>query len=225
MVQLVVTDDGVPALSSAPAFVTFSSFNQAPTAVATATPTLPLVGQAVSLNGTSSTDPEHDSLLYAWTLTSRPAGSVASIAFPAQAVASFTPDLPGTYDLTLTVSDFLGAGTPASVSVVATTAAAFAEAKTAAASAIVAALPPGAVTNAGNQNALGNFLTNAVKQLQKGKVAQAIAELNQAIERTDGYPLRGAVDGNGPSRDWITNPAAQVSVYNLLTAAVAALQP
>lgn len=225
VVQLVVTDNGAPALSSAPAFVTFSSFNQAPTAVATATPALPLVGHVVSLDGAASSDPEHDSLAFSWAVTSRPAGSVAAIINPTQAVASFTPDLPGAYEVSLVVSDFLGAGTPASVSIVATTAAAFAEGQTAAASAIVAALPSGSVTNAGNQNALGGFFTNAMKQLQKGNVAQAIAQLNQAIERTDGYPLRGSLDASGPGRDWITNSGTQLTVYDLLNAALGALQP
>ncbi len=224
VVQLIVTDDAVPPLSSAPASVTLSSFNQAPTAVATATPLIPYVGQTVSLTGTESTDPEMDSLTYSWTFTSRPAGSAAVLVAANTAIASFTPDVPGSYEVTLTPSDFLGEGTPATVLIVATTAAFFAEGQTASASAIVAALSPGQVTTAGNQNALGNFLAQALQQLQIGNVAQAIVKLNQAIERTDGCALRGAPDGPGTSRDWITNCAAQAEAYALLIAAVDALQ-
>ena len=109
----------------------------------------------------------------------------------------------------------------ATVSFVATTAETFAESQVAAASAIVAALPPGSVTTAGNQNAFGNHLANAMKQLQKGKVSKAIDDLNKAIERTDGCALRGSPDGNGKGMDWISDCDAQDAIYALLTSVVA----
>ena len=222
VVQLIVTDEG--ALASAPDEVLISSFNQAPTAQATATTLLPLVGAVVALDGSTSTDPDGDALTYSWTVTSAPAGSMATIVNADAALASFTPDLVGDYEITLTVSDFLGAGTPASVTFVASTAPQFAEEQTIATAATIAALPSSAVTTAGNQNALQNFLSQAVSQLHHGNVAAAIDKLNQAIARTDGCALRGAPDGNGPGRDWITDCAAQEPVYDSLTAALNALE-
>jgi ribosomal protein S20 len=137
---------------------------------------------------------------------------------------TLTTDLEGTYEVTLTVSDFIGAGTPATVEIVATTPANYAELQIVSASDVVAALLPSQVTNKGNQTALGTFLKNATKNLQKGKFANAIADLNQALERTDGCALRGSPDGNGKGMDWITTCDAQASVYALLTAALSALQ-
>ncbi len=129
VVQLVVTDEAD--LASEPDQVLISSYNQAPTAYATASTTLPMVGDPVTLDGTTSTDPDGDPLNYSWTVTSQPAGSVAAITeVDAHAsVASFTPDVVGEYVITLTVSDFIGAGTPASVTLVASDAAQFATEK------------------------------------------------------------------------------------------------
>ena len=82
------------------------------------------------------------------------------------------------------------------------------------------------MTNGGNQNALGNFLTQAIFAIQNGDIAQAISKLEQALERTDGCVLRGSADGNGPGRDWITDDpdcSAQIAAYNEISAAIVAL--
>ena len=113
----------------------------------------------------------------------------------------------------------------ATIQLLATTAATFAELKIVNASGTITALAPSQVTNQGNKTALLNFLNQATQDLQKGKISSAISKLQNAIARTDGYVLRGAVDGNGPSRDWITDPAAQVQVYGPLKAALDALVP
>ncbi len=91
------------------------------------------------------------------------------------------------------------------------------------AGAVIGALTSAQVTTKGNQTALGNFLIQATNDLQKGDVAKAIGKLQEAIGKTDGYALRGAVDVSGPGRDWITDRQAQADVYALLTGAVAAL--
>ncbi len=63
------------------------------------------LGTSVTLNGTGSTDPEGDPLEFSWTFLSVPPGSSCSIENPTSAVASFTPDKPGSYRVQLTVSD------------------------------------------------------------------------------------------------------------------------
>jgi K319L-like, PKD domain len=223
VVQLIVTDE--EGLASAPDEVLISSINQAPTAFATASTTLPMVGAVVTLDGSTSSDPDGDPLAYSWTVTSAPDGSVAAIFDADASTATFTPDVLGEYEITLTVSDFLGAGTPASVTLVAGDAAQFAQEQIIAAAAIVAGLPQSQITRPGNRKDFEALLRRSVNYLRDGDVPSAIHELTKAIGRTDGCALRGVPDGSGPGFDWISDCAGQEPVYDLLTAALNALQP
>lgn len=81
----------------------------------------------------------------------------------------------------------------------------------------------GEVSTEGNQNALFNFLTQALAAIDADETDEAIQKLEKAIERTDGCALSGAPDGNGPGRDWITDCAAQAPIYESLTEALQAL--
>ena len=87
--------------------------NTPPVAVADA-PQATSVNTAVALDGSKSSDANGDLLSYAWTLTSRPAGSNATLASATSAKASFTPDVPGAYAVTLVVNDGRPNGTHAS---------------------------------------------------------------------------------------------------------------
>jgi hypothetical protein len=49
--------------------------------------------------------------------------------------------------------------------------------------------------------------------------------ITQAIERTDGCVLRGVVDGGGQGRDWVTDCAAQATLYSSLIMALEAVSP
>ena len=62
-------------------------------------------GQLVTLNGTGSSDPNGDSLGYNWCLRGRPQGSTATLKDLFSAQATFTPDVPGSYVICLTVRD------------------------------------------------------------------------------------------------------------------------
>jgi hypothetical protein len=55
------------------------------------------VGSLVTLNGSGSTDVDGDVLTYAWSLTTRPAGSVAALNNATSVMPTFVPDLTGTY--------------------------------------------------------------------------------------------------------------------------------
>jgi hypothetical protein len=59
----------------------------------------------MTLDGAGSSDPDGDPLTFTWTVTTRPEGSTAQIVSANASLASFTPDLEGTYVVQLAVSD------------------------------------------------------------------------------------------------------------------------
>ena len=109
--QLIVNDGS---LSSSPASVTITTDNAAPTANAGADQTVPLAA-LVQLSGAASSDPEGQPLSYAWSLSSRPTGSTATLDNPTAANPRFTADKPGSYVAQLIVSDGTLASAPDTV--------------------------------------------------------------------------------------------------------------
>lgn len=63
------------------------------------------VAQLVPLNGGASSDPDGQTLSYAWSFVSRPAGSAASLSGTTSVQPTFTPDREGDYVVQLIVSD------------------------------------------------------------------------------------------------------------------------
>lgn len=98
----VVADDGD--LISKPATHELEAKNRAPTADAG-----PDVGaflrQPLLLDGTASADPDSDPLTWAWTLTTRPSTSAASLLDADTAHPTLVPDVSGRYVVSLVVSD------------------------------------------------------------------------------------------------------------------------
>jgi len=75
-------------------------------------------GKVVKLDGSGSTDADSgDTLSYAWTLVSKPAGSVATLVGADTAKPTFTPDVAGTYVASLIVNDGKVNSEPATVTV------------------------------------------------------------------------------------------------------------
>ncbi len=220
--SLVVTDEcGV---SGEPDTVTISSQNVAPTANAGADVGTYL-GETVQLDGAGSVDPDNDQLAYAWAIAVRPDGSTAPLDDTSSPTPTLTPDLPGQYTVQLVVNDGFADSPADQVVIAVVTPEEFAETTTMEGLNLVVELPPTTVTTTGNQTAMGNFHTQAIAALQAGDVQEAINKLNKAISRTDGCVLRGAPDGSGPGRDWITDCAAQEELYWLLMDALDAISP
>ena len=84
--------------------VTISFNNIAPTAEAGDDQSI-FVGDEALLDAGGSTDPNGDSLTYAWTFGSIPQSSQTTLTDADTAHAHFYADVPGTYDVRLTVSD------------------------------------------------------------------------------------------------------------------------
>lgn len=217
VVQLIVTDE--VGLESLPDDVMISSDNLAPTTIA-GLDQLVVVGSTVFLDGAGSTDPENDPLTYSWMTISVPVGSSAVVLGADTATPSFVADIEGRYDFSLSVSDPIGPGVSDSVEIMAVSPEQFAETEIVSAGESIIVLTPEQVTTQGNQNALMNFLTQATVAIQVGDLAEAINKLQKAISRTDGCVLRGAPDGIGPGRDWITDCTEQMAVYGALNSAL-----
>ena len=64
-----------------------------------------VLGQTARLDGSGSSDPDGNALTYAWSLVSRPAGSVATLSNPTAVRPTFVVDQPGSYVARLIVSD------------------------------------------------------------------------------------------------------------------------
>jgi uncharacterized delta-60 repeat protein len=80
-----------------------------------------VTGTLVTLNGTASSDANGDPLTYSWTLTSKPAGSTATLAGATSAAPTFTADAAGTYVASLVVNDGKVSSAASTVAVTATT--------------------------------------------------------------------------------------------------------
>ena len=101
VLQLIVNDGSD---DSDPDTVTISTLNSPPVADAGSNQTR-FVTNTVTLDGSGSSDVDGDALTYAWSFTSRPTGSTASLNDPAASNPTFVIDLPGDYVLQLVVND------------------------------------------------------------------------------------------------------------------------
>ena len=101
VVQLIVNDGQT---NSAPATVTISTENSPPLADAGADQTVE-TGVTIHLDGSGSFDPDGTPIDFAWSLLSRPAGSVAAISNPSMMNPTFVADVDGLYVVQLIVGD------------------------------------------------------------------------------------------------------------------------
>ena len=99
--QLVVTDGTV---NSKPGTVTISTQNRPPVANAGVAQTV-AVQSTVQLDGTTSSDPDGDTLTFTWSLLSKPTESAAVLSNSQIAKPTFVADMPGSYVAQLTVND------------------------------------------------------------------------------------------------------------------------
>ncbi len=99
--QLIVNDGHV---DSTPDTVVITTQNSTPIANAGLDQTA-TVGSLIQLDGSGSSDPDHDSLTYAWSFITKPENSIAALNNSTEVNPGFILDLPGTYVIQLIVND------------------------------------------------------------------------------------------------------------------------
>jgi len=80
-----------------------------------------LIGEIATLDGSGSSDPDGDPLIFQWTLLSQPPGSWAVLVGDQTATPTLTPDVTGSYVIELVVSDAKDSSSPDTVTVNAST--------------------------------------------------------------------------------------------------------
>ncbi len=102
--------------NSPPSTVTITTTNSTPVANPGPNQTVTL-GSIVTLNGSASSDADGDAVTYAWSFTSRPAGSTATLLAATSATPTFIADVAGSYVVQLIVSDAFSSSVPATVTI------------------------------------------------------------------------------------------------------------
>ena len=100
--------DGNGGSATATVSISIQPVNDAPTADAGQNQSV-TTGSTVTLDGSASDDPESTTLTYAWSLTTVPSGSSASLSDDSAVQPTFTADVDGTYIAELSVTDGDGA--------------------------------------------------------------------------------------------------------------------
>ncbi|MBS1855790.1 MAG: hypothetical protein JST11_10520, partial [Acidobacteria bacterium] len=113
--QLIVSNG---TLASAPSTVTITTTNSAPVANPGLNQVVPAPSN-VLLDGTGSSDADHDTLTYAWSIITRPPGSTAVLSSLTSVSPSFFADVAGLYVVQLIVSDPYTGSAPVTVSITA----------------------------------------------------------------------------------------------------------
>lgn len=104
--------------SSTASVVTINAGNTAPVANAGTNQSI-TAPRTVNLSGSGSSDPNGDTLTYAWTLTTRPASSAAALSSTTAVAPTFVADKAGTYVASLVVNDGTTNSTAAPVTITA----------------------------------------------------------------------------------------------------------
>jgi hypothetical protein len=89
----------------------YTGASAAPPTVVLGGPSVVNLGRTATFAATAVATNGFTISTYAWSITARPTGSTATVAFPTAASTTFVPDLPGTYTLQCVVTDNAGEAT------------------------------------------------------------------------------------------------------------------
>jgi Beta-propeller repeat/PKD domain len=209
-IQLIVKDSlGVV---SKPAVLKVS-FNNVPPVANAGLNQSAIVGETVTLNGSGSTDANGDKLAYQWSVVSAPFRDHTVISHSTAEIASFVPDLPGTYVVQLIVNDGFVNSAPATVEIEVVRPGIELTREIRSLQRVIAELAPKAFRHRKLQGALLSKLNAVLRSLRERDYRQALQQLeNDILVKTNGCATAGAPDRN----DWIIDCRDQSRVYPML---------
>jgi hypothetical protein len=209
-IQLIVKDS-LGAVSK-PAVVKISFNNVAPVADAGLNQSATL-GETVALNGSGSTDANGDKLTYQWSVVLAPRRDHPVISHSTAEIASFVPDLAGTYVVQLIVNDGFVDSAPATVEIEAVRPGIELTREICSLQRLIAELAPKAFRHRKLQRALLGKLNAVLRSLRERDYRQALQQLeNDILVKTNGCATAGVPDRN----DWIIDCRDQSRVYPML---------
>ena len=209
-IQLVATDS--LGTASSPAGLTVSFSDVAPVANAGLSQSA-VVGETVTLNGSGSTDTDGEPLTYQWSVVSVPSGSTAVISNPTAEIASFVPDVAGTFVVQLIVNDGILNSLPATTEIMAASQQTSVTQQIHNLQGVITNLPPSAFRNVALRNVMLIELNAVLLSVEEHHYRVALLLLQDVIlPQSNGCATTGTPDRN----DWITNCPDQSIVYTPL---------
>jgi hypothetical protein len=209
-VASLTVNDGT--VGSDPDTVTISTINVAPIAGAGDDQSVN-VGGTVTLDGSTSWDPDGDSVTFSWAITSTPSASTAVLDDPASVNPSFIADIAGTYVASLTVNDGTVGSDPDKVTISAVTHQTEAISKVQDGIIEINEIDPETFKNPNNKKTLTSKLSSVIEKLDNGEYQDALKKLeNDILRKIDGCALTGSPDKN----DWIKDCDSQAAIYPLV---------
>ncbi|GAB62434.1 MAG: hypothetical protein DWB56_10095 [Candidatus Jettenia sp.] len=168
------------------------------------------VDDIVTLNGIGSTDGDSDFLMYTWTLSSFPEGSLSVIANPKAAITTFIPDKAGTYEVTLIVNDGHVNSNPSIIKVKVVTPQEEVILLVKSLQSQIITFNPEVFKIPTMQKEFLNEFDIIIKNIEIGDYKNALNKLeNNILPKIDGCKVFGLPDEN----DWIIDCEVQKSVY------------
>lgn len=215
-----VVGDGKASSPAASVTITAAAANSAPTATAGPGQSVQ-VAATVQLDGTTSTDPDGNSLTYSWTLTTKPAGSTATLSNGTSPRPTFVADLAGAYAANLVVNDGLLSSAIATVTITA----AVANVAPVANAGLAQSVTAGALvtlSGAGSSDANGDTLTYAWTLVTRPAGSNAALTAASGVAATFTADVAGTYSASLIVNDGSLNSGASAVT---ITAAVANAAP
>lgn len=171
-----------------------------------------IVNNAVTIDGTESSDADGDTLSYTWSFISIPEGSTSVIKDTKAVVTSFVPDKAGSYIVRLVVNDGLIDSDPSTAEIQARTKIDEIVSFLQVAEKQVASLTPEVFRDSAMQKQLLNKYNIVIENINMGNYDCALKQLVKGVlPKIDGCNI--SCEASPDEDDWITDCESQRTIY------------